>query len=306
MTPHVLLSLALALTSPVGGGPEVRWEAPGVLVAGQPYRAHISIVAPEGGTAVASWMLTPAAFTVDGRPLAKRDESGVITVPAGMRIEGDVELGPYIQARASFALNYASEIAGAEPLSVAFAEPAPAGLDFMTVPDEELAKYQVVLQTSRGDIHVKLWPQVAPNHVRNFLDLAYTKFYDGLTFHRVIPGFMIQGGDPMGTGAGDGKRPLKAEFDPNVRHVPGVLSMARRGTQGKRGPDDPLKDTASCQFFVMHGNAPALDGNYSAFGETLSGMYAVEHIVTAPRDTNDRPFETQSILRALVILAPAQ
>ncbi|MBK7875407.1 MAG: peptidylprolyl isomerase [Planctomycetes bacterium] len=157
----------------------------------------------------------------------------------------------------------------------------------------ELAKYHVILQTNRGDMEVEFWPETAPNHVRNFLDLCYTGFYNGLTFHRVIPGFMIQGGDPTGTGTGNGPRSLKAEFsrDPKYKHVAGVLSMAR-----SQNPD-----SASCQFFVMHGTSPHLDGQYSAFGKLVSGLDAVEKIVNSKKGSGDKPIEPQTIVKATVI-----
>jgi peptidyl-prolyl cis-trans isomerase B (cyclophilin B) len=149
----------------------------------------------------------------------------------------------------------------------------------------------VILRTVRGDITVKFWPDVAPNHVRNFLDLSYTGFYKGTTFHRVIPGFMIQGGDPTGTGTGSGPRQLQSEFQAQKKHLRGVLSMARSS--------DP--NSASCQFFIMHAAAPSLDNQYSAFGEVVTGMDAVDKIVNTPRGGNDKPKEPQTILEALVV-----
>jgi peptidyl-prolyl cis-trans isomerase B (cyclophilin B) len=167
---------------------------------------------------------------------------------------------------------------------------APAGLDFMKMPAADLSKYHVVLETNQGNLEVEFWPEDAPNHVRNFLDLAYTGFYDGTTFHRVIPGFMIQGGDPTGTGTGDGKRRLKAEFNKR-KHEAGVLSMARSSSP----------DSASCQFFVMHARSPHLDGQYSAFGKLVSGLDVVEKIVNVKRNASDKPNEPQKILKARVV-----
>lgn len=167
-------------------------------------------------------------------------------------------------------------------------------LDFMKMPVADLAKYHVVLETNQGNLEVEFWPDVAPNHVRNFLDLSYTGFYDGTTFHRVIPGFMIQGGDPTGTGTGDGKRKLKAEFN-NKKHEAGVLSMARSSSP----------DSASCQFFVMHARSPHLDGQYSAFGKLVSGLDVVEKIVKVKRNASDKPAEPQKIMKAKVVKAPA-
>ena len=164
------------------------------------------------------------------------------------------------------------------------------GLDFMKMPAADLASYRVVLQTNRGDLEIQLWPDVAPNHARNFLDLCYNGFYDGKTFHRVIPGFMIQGGCPLGTGTGDGPRRLKAEFT-KAKHEPGVLSMARSS--------DP--NSASCQFFIMHKTSSFLDGQYSAFGKLTSGLDVVDKIVNTKRNANDKPLEAQSIVKATVV-----
>lgn len=138
-----------------------------------------------------------------------------------------------------------------------------------------------------GDIVLKFYPAVAPNHARNFCTLASEQFYNGTTFHRVIPGFMIQGGDPNskqadrsthGTG-GPGFR-LKAEFS-NTPHKRGVLSMARA--------QDP--DSAGSQFFICVADSSFLDGQYTAFGEVVSGMEVVDRVVNAPRDTRDNPNE---------------
>jgi peptidyl-prolyl cis-trans isomerase B (cyclophilin B) len=171
---------------------------------------------------------------------------------------------------------------------------APPGLDFMKMPVGDLSKYRVILETNQGNLEVEFWPDDAPNHVRNFLDLAYTGFYDGTTFHRVIPGFMIQGGDPTGTGTGDGKRRLKAEFNKR-KHEAGVLSMARSSSP----------DSASCQFFVMHAKSPHLDGQYSAFGKLVTGTEVVEKIVKTKRGANDKPVEPQKIVKAKVVKVTA-
>jgi len=144
---------------------------------------------------------------------------------------------------------------------------------------------RAILHTSLGEITLALLPELAPRHVENFLDLARSGFYDGTLFHRVIPGFMIQGGDPLSkearspqVGTGSGPRRLKAEFSERS-HRRGIVSMARSS--------DP--NSASCQFFIMHADYPSLDGNYSVFGEVASGMEVVDKIVAVPRDSRDRP-----------------
>ena len=125
--------------------------------------------------------------------------------------------------------------------------------------------YDITMETTKGTIELRLDAEHAPNTVNNFVFLAREGFYDGVSFHRVIKNFMIQGGDPTGTGTGNGPRQLKAEFNPAVKHMKGTLSAAR--TQ------DP--NSASCQFFIMHDKAPHLDGQYTIWGQVTEGM---EHI----------------------------
>lgn len=130
----------------------------------------------------------------------------------------------------------------------------------------------------------ELYPETAPQSVGNFIALANSGFYDGLTFHRCIPGFMIQGGCPNGTGTGGPGYSIRGEFAHNgvanpIRHTYGVLSMAR----------SMRKDSAGSQFFIMTSDSPHLDGEYAAFGKVLEGMDVAEAIVSAPRDRNDRP-----------------
>ena len=136
----------------------------------------------------------------------------------------------------------------------------------------------------------ELYPDVAPQSVGNFAALANSGFYDGLTFHRVIPGFMIQGGDPKGIGIGGPGYCIKGEFAANgvnnpLKHTYGVLSMAR----------SMMPDSAGSQFFIMTSNSPHLDGAYAAFGKVLEGMEYADAIVNAPRDGMDKPLEAQRI-----------
>jgi peptidyl-prolyl cis-trans isomerase B (cyclophilin B) len=290
-----MIATLLALLPLCAGGPEVRWNASGTYVVGQPYKVQVEITAPKDGTVVSSWLLSPAAFTIDGKALAKREDSGTLHLPAGFTITGSVDLGAHIKASGEFKLGYASEIADTPPVNVRTLEAAPGGLNFMTMPVEELGKYLIFFQTNRGDILVRMWPHIAPEHSRNYLDLAYINFYDGTTFHRIIPGFMIQGGDPDGSGSGNGPRTLKAEFNPAVKHLRGVLSAART--------NDP--NSASCQFFIMHGTAAHLDGQYSAFGETVLGLDVVDAIVNSPKGPGDKPKTPQKIERAIVVKMPS-
>lgn len=154
-------------------------------------------------------------------------------------------------------------------------------------------KIDITLHTSKGDIRAELYPDVAPVTVKNFTDLIKRGFYDGLTFHRVIAGFMIQGGCPKGDGTGGPGYHIKGEFAANgvknaLKHTRGVLSMARAM--------DP--DSAGSQFFIMHADAPHLDGQYAAFGKVTSGMDAVDAIAAVRTDYYDRPLEKVTILSA--------
>ena len=135
-----------------------------------------------------------------------------------------------------------------------------------------------------GIIKAELYPEIAPNTVNNFISLAQKGFYDGLIFHRVIPGFMIQGGDPEGTGVGGPGYEIRGEFTSNgfqndLNHTRGVLSMART----------MAPDSAGSQFFIMTEDSPHLDGQYASFGMVIEGMEAVDEVVNTPRDWHDRP-----------------
>ena len=152
----------------------------------------------------------------------------------------------------------------------------------------------VIIEMEIGQkIELKLCPEAAPETVKNFESLVMRGFYDGLTFHRIIPGFMIQGGDPLGNGMGGAEKNIKGEFRANghnnpIKHERGVISMARAF--------DP--NSASSQFFIMHADAPHLDGQYAAFGKVISGMEAVDEIASIPTDYNDRPKIAVRIKRA--------
>ena len=141
-----------------------------------------------------------------------------------------------------------------------------------------------------GVIKAELYPEIAPISVHNFISLIQKKFYDGLIFHRVIKGFMIQGGDPTGTGMGGPGYSIKGEFAYNgvkndLKHTAGVLSMAR----------SMMQDSAGSQFFIMHQDSPHLDGQYAAFGKVIEGMDVVNAIAQTATDYSDRPLEEQKI-----------
>ena len=149
----------------------------------------------------------------------------------------------------------------------------------------------VTIQMKDGGVmKAELYPDIAPESVKNFVDLASKGFYNGLIFHRVIPGFMIQGGDPEGTGMGGPGYTIKGEFAANgfkndLKHTRGVLSMARAM--------DP--NSAGSQFFIMHEDSPHLDGQYAAFGKLIEGIEVVDKIASVRTDYNDRPLEPQQI-----------
>ena len=146
-----------------------------------------------------------------------------------------------------------------------------------------------------GIIKIELYPNIAENTVKNFISLANSGFYDGVIFHRVIEGFMIQGGDPTGTGTGGPGYRIKGEFsnnnhENNLSHTRGVISMARQGN-----PYFPAAayNTAGSQFFIMHADSDFLDKDYAAFGEVIEGMDVVDAIATTDTDRNDKPLTEQ-------------
>lgn len=155
----------------------------------------------------------------------------------------------------------------------------------------------VLIEMENGKtMKAELYPEIAPKTVANFEKLVKEGFYDGLIFHRVIPGFMIQGGDPLGNGMGGSKERIVGEFRANgyqndLRHTRGVLSMARAM--------DP--NSASSQFFIMHADAPHLDGSYAAFGRIVEGIETVDEIASIPTDRADRPRVPQKIARMTIV-----
>ncbi|MGI5921003.1 MAG: peptidylprolyl isomerase [Syntrophomonadaceae bacterium] len=154
----------------------------------------------------------------------------------------------------------------------------------------------VTIEMETGaEIKIELYPEIAPNTVRNFISLVQQGFYDGVIFHRVIPGFMIQGGDPEGTGMGGPNYRIKGEFSANgfpnsLKHTRGVISMARTAAP----------DSAGSQFFIMTDPAPHLDGQYAAFGKVTSGMEEVDRIVAVDRNYNDKPLQAQRMKKVTV------
>ncbi len=176
----------------------------------------------------------------------------------------------------------------------------------VTTPDySDVPLPTVTITMETGDeIHLELYPAIAPNTVANFVSLAQEGYYDGLIFHRVIPGFMIQGGDPNGNGTGGPGYTIKGEFSANgvkndLKHERGVISMARRGDTVRVGDG---YNTAGSQFFIMHKDASNLDGQYAAFGRVTDdeSLAVVDKIATTKTDSNDKPL-TGWRIRSIVV-----
>lgn len=154
----------------------------------------------------------------------------------------------------------------------------------------------VVIEMANGKkMKLELYPEIAPITVENFENLVKQGFYDGLIFHRVIPGFMIQGGDPEGTGMGGPGHHIKGEFASNgikndLKHTRGVISMAR----------SMIKDSAGSQFFIMHADAPHLDGEYAAFGKVVEGLDVIDEIASVPTDFRDKPTVDQVMKKVYI------
>lgn len=154
----------------------------------------------------------------------------------------------------------------------------------------------VTIEMENGKVmKAELYPEIAPNTVNNFVSLVSKGFYDGVIFHRVIPGFMIQGGDPQGRGIGGPGYEIKGEFTMNgfpnnLKHTKGVLSMART----------MVPDSAGSQFFIMVEDAPHLDGQYAAFGKVIEGIEVADEIVSVRRDWNDKPRQKQMMKKVTV------
>jgi len=282
--------------------PSMQHEAPELYVEGEPYMVKVEIRMPrEAVVPIPSWWVTPSAFVFNGRPLGDRNDEELLSLEPGCKLTAEFDLSAALEKELDgglrdFRLNFGK--ANVEPTGVRAFQAAENGIDFMTLPLQQLANYQVVLRTNRGVIWMTLWPDLAPNHVRNFLDLCYTGFYDGTTFHRVVPSFMIQGGRAK-TGS-EAPRNVQAEFS-DRKHVAGVVSMART---------DGDINSATSEFFIVHAASPHLDGQYSAFGEVLWGMDVVDRIahsgdkafrLSDPR--SHKPPDDQIIEKAVVVKA---
>ena len=299
----MLLSNLVLGAALVAGDPQVEVSIPDVHVSGEPFVVELTYLGGDAGAALEAWRIGAAAFELNGAPLAERATTDVITLPKGASLTLRVDLAGYLEAPGSFELAVAGGGENARA-SVKVLAAAAEGLDFTTMPVEDLDDYVVLLRTNKGSMMVEFRPDLAPNHVRNYLDLAYTGFYDGVLFHRVSPTFMIQGGCPNTKtdrtntwGTGRGPRMLEPEFTQEP-HVRGVLSMAR---------GNPV-NSASSQFFIMTADSRFLDNKYSVFGRLVSGWDTLDRIASAQgkkaNDGTSRPKEPQRIEAAKVLSRP--
>jgi peptidyl-prolyl cis-trans isomerase B (cyclophilin B) len=273
-----LLPLALALPAPAPADSKVTVElaaAEKIYVAGKPARVRLSI-ANAGPASLhtnnsvvfgVGMKVTPAegAARTVGEAAAPANARQALLLPAGTTLTTTIDLAPLLSE--PFArrgrLKVELEVAGF----------AATPLELEVHPD--WTGWNAVLETSLGEMELEFFPEQAPITVANFLELAESGFYDGLSFHRVVKGFMVQGGCPNGDGTGDGPRtiPLEAgRTDDAPKHLRGTISMAHKA--------DP--DSGSCQFFVCHRDQPVLNGNYAAFGRVVSGLETLDAIAEVP------------------------
>ncbi|MBL4771572.1 MAG: peptidylprolyl isomerase [Planctomycetes bacterium] len=300
-----LVSLGAAHVAPLSAMVKspvtVEVAAPKMYVEGESLLVSIRLeVKGDKSAQLDSWALSAAAFSVNGHALGSRKGKRNLILEPGQIVETTLDLSAALTSskkwsQRDFRLTYHG-VGKTDPQEVRYFAGPEKGINFMELPLEQLADYQVVMITNRGDFWFELWPEVAPNHVRNFLDLSYTGFYDGTKFHRVIPGFMIQGGKAKsGTRA---PRTVNAEFS-DRKHMRGILSAARPGHD---------INGASSEFFVMHSTYPSLDGEYTPYGKLLEGESVIDLIVkTGNRAYSPNspqgytPMTPQILLRALVV-----
>ncbi len=202
------------------------------------------------------------------------------------------QTGDTANGRTDTATTATSETTASEPATTTSAPPPAQEKTSMSQYENKVAE----LHTTAGQIDIRFFPDVAPGHVQNFLDLAGKGFYDKTKFHRIIPGFMIQGGDPNTIsgnpstwGTGGSEKNVKAEFNP-VSHKRGIVSMAR----------SQHPDSASSQFFIVVADSTFLDNNYTVFGQVTKGMDVADTIVGAPKGPNDRPNVPVSITKVVI------
>jgi peptidyl-prolyl cis-trans isomerase B (cyclophilin B) len=239
-------------------------------VAGSDVRLHVTLES-KGGDDFVPAMVDAACFRIelsDGKILTPRKE-GLKKTPVGLggdfTVSRTVNVGDIVTVEGQKRIKAWWE----------YGEMASKKITFRTF-EWPLDKVEAVIETELGDMVAEFFPDKAPRTVANFIGLSMEGFYDGLTFHRVVPGFMIQGGCPNGDGTGDPGYSLDAEFN-DTSHQRGVLSMARGGQD---------INSAGCQFFIMHGDGPGLDWQYTAFGRLVSGMDTLDKIATVETSVN--------------------
>jgi peptidyl-prolyl cis-trans isomerase B (cyclophilin B) len=222
-----------------------------------------------------------------------------VTLPGGAQIYREIDLGAHRAAIETGAeIRWKSGAIELGPLRSGRILPTAAGPNgseeearafFGKMTNQELSQYTVLLRTTMGDMKAEFYPDKAPNHVKNYLALSLSGFYKGKIFHRVIKGFMVQGGCPQGSGMGSHGPRVNLETS-DLKHDRGVLSMART--------NDP--NSATCQFFVVHQPSTHLDKQYSAFGKLISGFDVLDKIATTPVGAQDRPITEVKILDVIV------
>jgi cyclophilin family peptidyl-prolyl cis-trans isomerase len=299
----IATSLALALLA------QPSCSFPTIQLPGDPFVAKVVVVADAQGEVDAA-LLEPAGFAIAGKPLGAPLNAAKLKLPPGTRLAVEVDLAAALLSaglEGDFELDWLGDPAGAQKVRrIEAFETSDSFLDEAKFTTADLAQFRVLMVTNQGPMEVEFWPEVAPNMVRNWLELCRTGFYAGTLFHRVGPGFMIQGGDPKTKelklrnewGTGSGPRKLVEELSSVKKHERGVLSMASGG---------PKTNTASSQFFVMHGPNPGLDGKYTCFGRLVSGFDALDKIATAngtplPDRATFRPTEPQRIEKAILTM----
>lgn len=246
------------------------------LVAGQKAKLFASLAAPGAAQAIDSVEIHSKAGEKPVQ-LLQLDSGAVVEASSngGQKRNGEIRVPPDLPAGpAELFWKCGEQVIG--PASVEILRLI-RDVDWEKAEIASVEKAAVLIETDFGQMIVYFYPDIAPNTVRNFLKLAGSGFYDGLTFHRVRKDFMIQGGDPKGDGSGDPGFKIKAEFS-DAKHVKGVISMARKS--------DP--DSASCQFFIVHKDTSALDGQYTAFGKLDDGFETLDRIANIPCDKNSR------------------
>ncbi len=308
------LLLTVLLLPAAGAGPRVEAEA--FLVPAGPAPVTVVFEGGDGQSFHPSW-IQPSAWALRdaaGRihPFPGLDEGAFPDggdpwpLPEGAQVRRRFDLGPVLPECAAGAAELLFREAAEAPwktvgnLRIArlLKKGEVAFEDAQAVSDAALASYLVEMDLSVGGepvgaVLLEFWPEKAPKTVRNFLRYCAEGFYDGLGFHRVIAGFMIQGGDPQGTGRGEGpygRIPGEFSREPKYAHRRGVISMAR----------SQHPDSASCQFFICHADAPHLDGKYASFGRVLRGMEAVDAVAAVPvggpqRSTPEKPCRIEAV-----------